>query len=83
MPAALRRDGANNFSQLTKALPQIRVDDSEAVGSGVGTGAPIGNRVQALDKQQGDLDDQIKQNELELQRQRAELEMLKKEFKER
>ena len=56
VPSARRRDGVNNFSQLTKALRQIRVDDSETVGSGVGIGAPIGNRVKALDKAQGDLD---------------------------
>ncbi len=29
VPWALRRDGINNFSQLTKALWQIRVSDSE------------------------------------------------------
>ena len=52
-------------------------------GLGLGTGALIGDRLQALEKQQGSLDEQIKQNELELQRQRAELEKLKKETKER
>lgn len=52
-------------------------------GLGLGTGALIGDRVQSLEKRQGDLDEQIKQNELELQRQRAELEKLKKETNER
>lgn len=52
-------------------------------GLGLGTGALIGDRVQALEKQQGSLDEQIKQNELELRRQREELEQLKKETKER
>jgi len=56
VPAAPRRNGANNFSQLTKALRQIRVDDSEALGFGVETGTWTGNRVQALDRKQGDLD---------------------------
>ncbi len=52
-------------------------------GLGLGTGALIGDRVQALEKKQGDLDEQIKQNDLELRRQREELEKLKKETKER
>lgn len=52
-------------------------------GLGLGTGALIGDRVQSLEKKQSDLDQQIKQNESELQRQRAELEKLKKESKER
>jgi len=52
-------------------------------GLGLGTGALVGDRVQALEKKQGDLDQQIKQNELELRRQREELENLKKETKER
>ena len=52
-------------------------------GLGLGTGALIGDRVQSLEKKQSDLDQQIKQNESELQRQRAELEKLKKETKER
>jgi outer membrane lipoprotein SlyB len=52
-------------------------------GLGLGTGALIGDRVQALEKKQGDLDEQIKQNDLELKRQREELEKLKKETKER
>jgi hypothetical protein len=30
MPSALRRDGGNNFSQLTKTPTQIRAADSEA-----------------------------------------------------
>lgn len=56
-----------------------------AVGGalGLGTGALIGDRVQALEKKQSDLDQQIKQNALELQRQREELEKLRKETKER
>jgi outer membrane lipoprotein SlyB len=56
-----------------------------AVGGalGLGTGALIGDRVQALEKKQSDLDQQIKQNERELQRQREELEKLRKETKER
>lgn len=52
-------------------------------GLGLGAGALIGDRVQALEKKQGDLDEQIRQNQLELQRQREELEKLKKETKER
>jgi outer membrane lipoprotein SlyB len=52
-------------------------------GLGLGTGALIGDRVQALEKKQGDLDEQIKQNELEIRGQREELERLKKETKER
>jgi outer membrane lipoprotein SlyB len=56
-----------------------------AVGGalGLGTGALVGDRIQALEKKQTDLDQQIKQNELELQRQREELERLKKGTKER
>jgi len=56
-----------------------------AVGGalGLGTGALVGDRIQALEKKQTDLDQQIKQNELELQRQRDELERLKKGTKER
>jgi outer membrane lipoprotein SlyB len=52
-------------------------------GLGLGTGALIGDRVQALEKQQGSLDEQIRQNELELRRQREELEQLKKQTQER
>lgn len=52
-------------------------------GLGLGTGALIGDRVQALEKKQSDLDEQIKQNEIELRRQREELEKLRKETKER
>jgi outer membrane lipoprotein SlyB len=51
--------------------------------AGLGTGALIGDRVQALEKKQSDLDEQIKQNELELRRQREEIEQLKQEKKER
>lgn len=85
MPSALRRDDGHYFSQLAKVLWQIRVGDSEAAGAGVGlgTGALIGDRVQALEKKQSDLDQQVKQNELELQHERAELEKLKKQNKER
>jgi outer membrane lipoprotein SlyB len=56
-----------------------------AVGGalGLGTGALIGDRLQALEQQQSELDKQIKQNELELRRQREELEKLKKEAGER
>ncbi len=56
-----------------------------AVGGalGLGTGALVGDRIQALEKKQTDLDQQIKQNELELRRQREELERLKKGTKER
>lgn len=46
---------------------------------GLGTGALIGDRIQALEKKQTDLDQQIRQNELELRRQREELEKLKQE----
>jgi outer membrane lipoprotein SlyB len=52
-------------------------------GLGLGTGALIGDRMQALEKRQSDLDEQIKQNELELRRQREELEKLRKETQER
>jgi outer membrane lipoprotein SlyB len=52
-------------------------------GLGLGTGALIGDRVQALERKQSDLDEQIKQNEIELRRQREELEKLRKETKER
>ena len=51
--------------------------------AGLGAGALIGDRIQALEKQQTSLDQQIKQNELELQRQRQELEELKRASKER
>ena len=56
-----------------------------AVGgaAGLGAGALIGDRVQAIEKQQTELDRQMKQNELELQRQREEIEQLKKDSKER
>ena len=55
-----------------------------AVGgaAGLGTGALIGDRLQAIEKQQTELDKQIKQNELELRRQREEIERLKKGSKE-
>jgi outer membrane lipoprotein SlyB len=50
---------------------------------GLGSGALIGDRIQALEKKQGDLDEQIKRNEQELQRQREEIKQLKTETKER
>ena len=49
---------------------------------GLGSGALIGDRIQSLEKKQSDLDEQIKRNDLELQRQRQELEQLKKEARE-
>jgi len=56
-----------------------------AIGAGVGlgTGALIGDQVQGLEKRQDSLDEQIKQNQIEIQRQREELEKLKKESRER
>ena len=56
-----------------------------AVGGalGLGSGALVGDRLQSIEKQQTEMDKQIKQNELELQRQRAELEQLKKATEER
>ena len=51
--------------------------------AGLGSGALIGDRIQALEKKQTDLDEQIKRNDLELQRQRDELERLKAGPKER
>ena len=56
-----------------------------AVGGalGLGTGALIGDRLQAVEKRQTELEKQIRENELELQRQRQELEKLKSESKER
>jgi outer membrane lipoprotein SlyB len=51
-------------------------------GLGFGTGALIGDQVQGLQKRQDSLDEQIKQNQIEIQRQREELEKLKKERKE-
>jgi outer membrane lipoprotein SlyB len=50
--------------------------------AGLGTGALIGDRLQSIEKQQTELDKQIKQNELELRRQREEIEQLKKGSKE-
>ena len=56
-----------------------------AVGGalGLGTGALIGDRLQAVEKKQTDLDKQIKENDMELQRQRQEIEKLKSPTKER
>ncbi|HWP24294.1 MAG TPA: glycine zipper domain-containing protein [Candidatus Binatia bacterium] len=51
--------------------------------AGLGAGALIGDRLQALEQKQADLDKQIKENEAELKRQRAELEDLKKGSRER
>jgi hypothetical protein len=55
-----------------------------AVGGaiGLGTGALIGDRIQALENKQSDLDKQIQANQDELERQRRELEQLKKDRKE-
>ncbi len=50
---------------------------------GLGTGALIGDRLQAVEKKQTDLDKQIKENDMELQRQRQEIEKLKSPTKER
>jgi len=46
---------------------------------GLGTGALIGDRLQAMEQKQTDLEKQIKDNESELKRQRQELEILKKQ----
>ena len=56
-----------------------------AIGAGVGlgTGALIGDQLQGLQKRQDSLDQQIKQNQLEIQRQREELEKLKQGSRER
>jgi outer membrane lipoprotein SlyB len=56
-----------------------------AVGGalGLGTGALIGDRLQAVEKRQTDLEKQIRENELELQRQRREIEKLRSQSKER
>jgi uncharacterized membrane-anchored protein YhcB (DUF1043 family) len=50
---------------------------------GLGTGALIGDRLQAVEKRQTDLEKQIRENELELQRQRREIEKLRSQSKER
>jgi outer membrane lipoprotein SlyB len=56
-----------------------------AVGGalGLGAGALIGDRLQGIEKKQADLDQQVKENELELQRQRQEIEKLNAQTKER
>jgi len=56
-----------------------------AVGGalGLGAGALIGDRLQAVEKKQTELDKQIEANQRELERQRSELEQLRKESKER
>jgi len=52
-----------------------------AIGSafGLGTGALIGDRLQAMEQKQTDLEKQIKDDDGELKRQRQELEILKKQ----
>jgi len=52
-------------------------------GLGLGTGALVGDHFQALEQKRNDLDQQIKQCELELQRLCEELDKLKKETAER
>jgi outer membrane lipoprotein SlyB len=52
-------------------------------GLGLGVGAVIGGQVEALEKKRNDLDQKIKQCELELQRLCEELEKLKNELQER
>ena len=51
--------------------------------AGLGSGALIGDQIQSLEKKQVELDEQIKHNNLELQRQREEIEKLKTEAKQR
>lgn len=55
-----------------------------AVGGalGLGAGALIGDRIQALQQRQAELEKQLKADETELERQREELERIKKESKE-
>ena len=48
-------------------------------GLGLGAGALIGDRLQAMEQKQTDLEKQIKDDESELKRQRQELEILKKQ----
>lgn len=50
---------------------------------GLGTGALIGDQLQAIEKRQSELDDQIKANDAEIQRQRQEIEKLKAQTRER
>ena len=55
-----------------------------AVGGalGVGAGALIGDQIQALQQRQAELDKQLKTSEAELQRQREELDRIKKQSEE-
>lgn len=50
---------------------------------GLGSGVLIGDQLQAMEKKQADLDEQIKANNAEIERQRQELERLKAQSKER
>lgn len=50
---------------------------------GLGTGALIGDQLQAIEKRQAELDEQIKANDAEIQRQRQEIEKLKAQTIER
>jgi outer membrane lipoprotein SlyB len=75
--------GAAAGGLIGSAVGHPAIGAAAGAGLGLGAGALIGDRVQAIEKKQGDLDEQIKQNELELRRQREELEKLKKETKER
>ena len=52
-------------------------------GLGLGVGVVVGGQVEALEKKRHDLDQKIKQCELELQRLCDELEKLKNELQER
>jgi len=55
-----------------------------AVGGalGLGAGALIGDQIQALQQRQAELEKQLKTSETELQRQREELDRIKKQSKE-
>lgn len=75
--------GAAVGGLVGSAVGHPAIGAAAGAGLGLGAGALIGDRIQAIEKKQGDLDEQIKQNELELRRQREELEKLKKETKER
>lgn len=50
---------------------------------GLGSGALIGDQLQSLEKRQVELDEQIKANNAEIQRQRQEIDKLKAQSKER
>jgi phage tail tape-measure protein len=75
--------GATLGAAIGSTVGYIGTGAAVGAGLGLGTGALIGDRLQALEKKQVDLDEQIKQNELELRRQREELEKLRKESQER